>query len=93
MIGGRLRILGYTNWPYGHGVPFDQIWERFEDIKAAYSNGSELDRVIDRYEIDYVYYGLDERINFKNSYEVLISSDRLVPVFRMGGNVVFKVVR
>ncbi len=93
MIGGRLRILGYTNWPYGHGVPFDQIWERFEDIKAAYSNRSELDRVIDRYEIDYVYYGLDERINFKNSYEVLISSDRLVPVFRMGGNVVFKVVR
>jgi len=93
MIAGRLRILGYTNWPYGHGVPFDQIWERFEDIKAAYSNSTELERVIDKYGIDYVYYGLDERINFKNSYDVLMSSDRLVPVFRKGGNFVFRVVK
>ncbi len=93
MIGGRLRILGYTNWPYGHGVPFDLVWKRFEDVKAAYSNTSDLERVIDKYGIDYVYYGLDERINFKNSYDVLMSSDRLVPVFRKGGNVVFMVVR
>ncbi len=93
MIAGRLRILGYTNWPYGHGITIDQIWERFEDVKAAYSNTTELERVIDRYGIDYVYYGLDERINFKNSYEVLMSSDRLVPVFKKGGNVVFRVVK
>ncbi|HLN89614.1 MAG TPA: hypothetical protein VK253_06070, partial [Candidatus Binatia bacterium] len=28
MIGGRLRVSSYINWPYGHGVPLDQVFHR-----------------------------------------------------------------
>ncbi len=93
MIGGRLRVLGYTNWVYGHGVPFDKIWERVEDIESAYSSEKNLSRIIDKYGVDYVYLGLDEYLASKNSSKVLINSPRLLPVFEKGGIMIYKVVR
>ena len=40
MIGGQIRVSSYVNWPYGHGVPLDQVFQREHDIDAAY-NGTE----------------------------------------------------
>ncbi len=93
MIGGRLRVLGYTNWAYGHGVPFDKIWERVEEIKFAFRSEKNLSMVIDKYNVDYVYLGLDEYLASKNSSKVLMNSPRLLPVFEKGGIMIYKVVR
>ncbi len=93
MIGGRLRVLGYTNWAYGHGVPFDNIWERVEDIKFAFRSEKNLSMVIDKYNVDYVYLGLDEYVASKNSSKVLMNSPRLLPVFQKGWVVIYKVVK
>ncbi len=32
MIGGQLRVSSYFNWPYGHGVPLDKVFQRGHDI-------------------------------------------------------------
>jgi len=91
MIGGRVRILGYTNWAYGHGIPFDRIWERVEDVEAAYNSEEDLNRIIDKYGVDYVYLGLDEYFASENSSKILQSSSRLQPVFQKEWVVIYKV--
>jgi hypothetical protein len=61
MIGGRLRVLSYLNWPYGHGVKLDEIWGRARDVDRAY-NGSieDLKLVVKSYNVRYVYIGKEE---------------------------------
>jgi len=41
MIGGRLRVACYINWPYGHGVALDDINKRFDDVDRAYMGNEE----------------------------------------------------
>ena len=58
MIGGRLRVLGYVNWAYGHG--FD-IWERAHDVERAYrDNISDTLAVMKKYNASYLYVGREE---------------------------------
>ena len=61
MIGGRLRVSSYVYWPYGHGEPLDQVYQREHDIDSAY-NGTvaELASVIREYNVSYVYVGTEE---------------------------------
>jgi hypothetical protein len=60
-IGGRLTVSSYINWPYGHGVPLDQIYERQKDIESAYNGTSDdLRNVVNKYNVSYVYVGTDE---------------------------------
>ena len=61
MIGGRLRVSSYVYWPYGHGIPLDQVNQREHDIDAAY-NGTvaELASVIREYNVSYMYVGNEE---------------------------------
>jgi hypothetical protein len=65
MIGGRLRVSSYINWPYGHGIPLDQVFQRERDIDAAY-NGTEaqLAEVVRAYNVSYVYVGNEELSNY-----------------------------
>ena len=65
MIGGRLRVSSYINWPYGHGIPLDQVNQREHDIDAAY-NGTEtqLAAVVREYNVSYVYVGSEELSNY-----------------------------
>jgi len=61
MIGGRLRVLGYVNWAYGHG--FD-IWERARDVERAYrGNISDTLAVMKKYNASYLYVGRAEMRN------------------------------
>ncbi|MEM2145806.1 MAG: hypothetical protein QW304_04940 [Thermoproteota archaeon] len=70
MIGGRLRVLSYLNWPYGHGIKLDEIFERMEDIDEAYAGTMEdLERVINKYNIKYVYIGIEELRNYPHCVE------------------------
>ena len=58
MIGGRLRVLGYVNWAYGHG--FD-IWERAHDVERAYrDNITDTLAVMKKYNASYLYVGREE---------------------------------
>ena len=58
MIGGRLRVLSYVNWPYGHGL---DVWERLDDVERAFSSVDGLREVIEKYNVSYVYVGPEER--------------------------------
>ncbi len=64
-IGGRLTVSSYTNWPYGWGIPLSQIYQRQNDIDMAYTgNATELQQVITKYNVSYVYVGNDELANY-----------------------------
>ncbi|MEM2969510.1 MAG: hypothetical protein QXR63_01080 [Candidatus Bathyarchaeia archaeon] len=70
MIGGRLRVLSYLNWPYGHGVKLDDIFERVEDVDKAYTGSADdLEIVIKKYGIKYVYVGVEELENYPHCVE------------------------
>lgn len=76
-IAGRMRIMGYGTWAYGHG--FD-IWTRDEDIKKAFEGTKEeVLEIAGKYNARYAYIGSEEMQlypdvnekfdrNFKNIY-------------------------
>jgi len=67
-IGGRLRVLSYINWPYSHGynVGEDNVFRRLDDIKKVYNSSDikEIKDVLYRYNVDYVFFGSEEKNNF-----------------------------
>jgi len=90
MIGGRLRVLGYVNWAYGHG--FD-IWERAEDIERAYKgNVSETLTVLQKYDASYVYVGKEEQKNAPECLKKFEDCKQLEKVYEdpSGENHIFK---
>ena len=90
MIGGRLRVLGYVNWAYGHG--FD-IWERAEDIERAYKgNVSETLNVLQKYDASYVYVGKEELKNAPECLKKFEDCEQLEKIYEdpSGENHVFK---
>jgi uncharacterized membrane protein len=82
MIGGRLRVASYMNWPYGHGVPLDDIHKRLDDIELAYT-GSEDDlrHVVETYNVTYVYVGSEELSNYQGCVALFNGVDWLEPVY------------
>jgi uncharacterized membrane protein len=92
MIGGRLRVLSYVNWPYGHGVPYDDILARAHDIDRAY-NGTETDlrEVVGTYNVKYVYVGGEEESNYPDCVSRFSSVDWLKPVYSQGNLLVYEV--
>ncbi|MGQ9551390.1 MAG: hypothetical protein ACUVUE_03080 [Candidatus Bathycorpusculaceae bacterium] len=70
MIGGRLRVLSYLNWPYGHGIELNEIWNRMRDVDSAYTgNVAYLEMVIKKYDIKYIYVGEEESENYPKCIE------------------------
>jgi len=68
MIGGRIRVSSYVYWPYGHGIPLDQVNQREHDIDMAYTgNETQLRKVVFQYNISYVYVGNEELSNYPGS--------------------------
>ncbi len=67
MIGGRLRVTSYFYWPYGHGIPMDQVFQRAHDVDVAYTgNETQLVGVVREYNVSYVYVGNEELSNYPN---------------------------
>jgi uncharacterized membrane protein len=61
MIAGRVRVSSYIYWPYGHGVPLDQVWQREHEIDSAYNGtAADLAAVVREYNVSYVYVGNEE---------------------------------
>ncbi len=92
MIGGRLRVLSYINWPYGHGVPLDEIWERVEDVKRAYGGGeNDLTEVVKKYNISYIYVGKAELREFPDCKRKFERIDWLEKIYEKGCITIYKV--
>jgi uncharacterized membrane protein len=89
MIGGRLRVLSYLNWPYGHGIPLDEIWERFEDVKRAYKG--DLDEVVKKYNVSYIYVGKEELREFPDCNKKFASIKWLEKVYEKGRITIYRV--
>jgi hypothetical protein len=82
MIGGRLAVASYINWPYGHGVPLDDIYARFKDIDRAYTGTAEdLLQVVEAYNVTYIYVGSDELRNYPGCTARFDSIEWLQPVY------------
>jgi hypothetical protein len=81
-IGGRLTVSAYINWPYGWGVPLNDIYQRQADIDRAYTgNATELQQVITTFNVSYVYVGYDELSNYPNCTAHFDSIGWLKPVY------------
>ncbi|MFZ2070110.1 MAG: hypothetical protein WAV32_00585 [Halobacteriota archaeon] len=90
MIGGRLRVLGYVNWAYGHG--FD-MWGRMADVERAYrGNISETRDVMRKYDANYVYVGEEELKNAPGCLNKFEHCKQLELVYEdlSGKNYIFK---
>jgi len=81
-IGGRLTVSSYINWPYGWGIPLDQIYHRQNDIDRAFNDTSvDLKQVINTYNISYVYVGYDELYQYPGCTARFDSISWLKPVY------------
>jgi uncharacterized membrane protein len=92
MIGGRLRVSSYINWPYGHGQPLDQVFQRESDIGSAY-NGTEtqLAVVVREYNVSYVYVGAEEVSNYPGCIERFDGVRWLMQVYADGNLKIYHV--
>jgi len=81
-IGGRLTVSSYVNWPYGWGIPLNEINQRQSDIDRAYTgNATDLKQVVTTYNVSYVYVGYDELSNYPNCTAHFDSIGWLKPVY------------
>lgn len=85
-------MLGYLNWPYGHGVDLVGATERLKDVRSAYNDTREMERVVERYGVDYVYLGEAER-NLPNAESTVESAAFLEKVYDGRGAEVYRVER
>ncbi len=92
MIGGRLRVLSYENWPYGHGVPLSEISKRAQDINRAY-NGTEADlrQVVETYSVNYIYVGDEELANYPGCVAKFNGVAWLKIAYTVGGLYIYQV--
>ena len=92
MIGGRLRVSSYVYWPYGHGVPLDQVNQREHNIDDAFvGNQTQLATMIQEYNVSYVYVGNEELGNYPNCIAYFDSVDWLTTVYSEGNLRVYSV--
>jgi hypothetical protein len=92
MIGGQLRVSSYFNWPYGHGVPLDEVFKRGHDVDKAY-NGTvnQLEAVVREYKVSYVYVGGEELANYPGCVARFNGVEWLTQVYINGDLQIYKV--
>jgi uncharacterized membrane protein len=92
MIGGRLRVSSYVNWPFGHGVPYGEVLARAHDVDRAY-NGTEADlrEVIGTYDVKYVYVGGEELRYYPGCVAKFNGINWLKPAYAVGSLRIYQV--
>ena len=92
MIGGRLRVSSYFNWPYGQGTPYGDISKRNNDVDSAYTgNATDLQQVVATYHVNYVYVGYEEINKYPGCVERFSGVSWLQPVYSIGDLHVYEV--
>lgn len=96
-VGGRLRVLSYINWPHSHGynIGEDNVFTRLDDIRSIYGglNISDFQFLVDKYKVDYIYYGNTENNEFPDSQSVLDNNFLLKKVYYSNDIKIYKVVK
>lgn len=95
-IAGRLRILSYTNWPYTHGynIGEDNVFTRQEDVNLFFNNLSNkliTTKLIEKYMINYVYYGQDELSDFPEAKNKLESNSSFEKIYEREAIEIYKI--
>jgi hypothetical protein len=91
-IGGRLTVSSYINWPYGWGIPLSQIYQRQNDIDMAYTgNATELQQVVTKYNVSYIYVGNDELAHYPGCTARFNSISWLKSVYTNGNLEIYQV--
>lgn len=57
-LGGRNIVLGYTGWLWSYGINY---YERVHDVRVMFEHGPAADGLLDKYHIDYLVIGPNER--------------------------------
>ncbi len=96
-IGGRLRVLSYTVWPYSHGFNRgeDNVFIRQANIESIYQdpgNTTNARKVFSLYRINYLYYGSEERRRYPSARAVLSQQTYLQLVYNFSGIQIYKVL-
>jgi uncharacterized membrane protein len=95
-IGGRLRILSYINWPYSHGYNkgANNVFARLDDIKRLYTScdEAEISLILAKYNVDYIYYGQDERGDFAQAESCFDTVSFLKKVYFREGISIYEVI-
>lgn len=97
-IGGRLRVLSYTGWAYTHGYNTgnDNVFSRWTDMDLIYKNldnNEILVPLVNKYGVDYVYYGLDEQGKYPDAKSKFEDSYYLTKVFENDETSIYKFTR
>jgi uncharacterized membrane protein len=92
MIGGRLRVSSDINWPYGHGIPLEDIWAREKAIDNAYNGtATQLESLVRQYNVAYIYVGDQELSHYPNCLDHFNSIDWLINVYDQSGQYVYQI--
>ena len=85
-------MSSYINWPYGHGVPLDQVFQREHEIDLAYNGtAAELASVIREYNVSYVYVGSEEIGQYLNCIAHFDGISYLTTVYSDGNTRIYQV--
>lgn len=89
-IGGRVRVLSYITWPYSHGFNEgeDNVFSRLDDIKNFYNNPNL--ETLRKYNVNYVYLGLEEINTNPNARGLLNKSKFLKKVYEKKDIVIYQ---
>lgn len=96
-IGGRLRVLSYTNWPYSHGFNrgADNVFTRQADVESIYRDSANIEnakRILTRYHVNYIYFGSEEKNAFPFAQNAFDRQDYLKLVYDLSGIKIYKVI-
>ncbi|MFO7967337.1 MAG: hypothetical protein R6U44_07040 [Archaeoglobaceae archaeon] len=91
MVGGRLRVLGYTNWPFGHGVEPDKIFDRVGRIDKGFNSTENLEKIVKDYGVDYIYIGEDERYYLPQAESTVKEFSSAVLIYKENRIKIYKV--
>jgi uncharacterized membrane protein len=95
-VAGRLRVLSYINWPHSHGynVGEDNVFTRLDDIRSVYSGNLDLNAfqlIIDKYKVNYIYFGGTERSEFPEGLDSLDKNSLLKKIYDTEDIKIYKV--
>lgn len=91
-IGGRLRVLSYTLWPYSHGFNkgSDSVFTRLSDIQDVYQ-GQKIKAIAKKYRARYIFYGAEEKGNYPLAGVVFDNTPSLKLVYQSNSIRIYEV--
>ncbi len=85
--------MGYTNWPFGHGVDQDKIFDRMRYIDKGFDSTENLEKIVQEYDVDYIYLGEEEKSNLPQAEDTVKRFSRAKVVYDENGIKIYKVQR